>query len=122
MPITSPLATETLPEATAASSVIPANKITTPVGYTVYGTTETVRNQITTIADNYPLLWQDTGRTVDILKEDWMPITLKPDVLKVDAVKVYPLGPADREFVDKEFNKLHEQERMQYTTQPTQFE
>lgn len=50
-----------------------------------------------------------------------MPITLKPDVLKVDAVKMYPLGPADREFVNKEFNKLHEQERMQYTTQSTQF-
>ena len=49
-----------------------------------------------------------------------MPITLKPDA-KIDAAKVYPLKPADREFLDKEFNKLHDQGRMEYTSQPTPF-
>lgn len=47
-----------------------------------------------------------------------MPIKLQPGA-KVEAAKVYPLGPADRQFVDDVFDKLHAQGRMEYTAQPT---
>jgi hypothetical protein len=40
-----------------------------------------------------------------------MIIPLKSEV-KPDLVKVYSLGKKDREFVDKEFDKLHEQSRL----------
>ena len=108
------------PATTAPSPLSEQNECTIPNGITVYGITEEVRQQLTAVTEAYPLLWQDTGRTVDVPEEDWMPITLKPDA-KIDAAKVYPLGPADREFVDKEFNKLHDQGRMEFTKQPTPF-
>ena len=47
-----------------------------------------------------------------------MPIDIQPEA-KVEAAKVYPLGPADRKFVDEAFDKLHEQGRMEYSSQPT---
>ena len=47
-----------------------------------------------------------------------MPIDILPDV-KIKAVKIYPLGFADRQIVDKNFDKLHAQRRMEFTTQPT---
>jgi hypothetical protein len=36
-------------------------------------------------------------------------------------MKVYPLSQKDRDFVDKEFDKLHEQGQINWTTQPTPF-
>ena len=41
-----------------------------------------------------------------------MSITLKLDA-RIDATKIYSLELLDREFVDQEFNKLHDQDRMQ---------
>lgn len=84
-----------------------ATEYTSPLGITAYGCAE-VQRKLLQVAGAYPLLWQGTGRTVDIHESEWMPIALKPDFTKVEASGVYPLGPADREFVDKEFDKLHE--------------
>jgi len=41
--------------------------------------------------------------------------------MAVKALKVYPLGTKDRKVVDKTFNKLHEQDRMSWTTTSTPF-
>ena len=58
---------------------------------------------------------------IDIFEKDWMSITLKLDA-RIDATKIYSLEFLDREFVDQEFNKLHDQDRMQFITQFTFFE
>ncbi len=42
--------------------------------------------------------------------------------IKIDATKIYSLDFANREFFDKKFNKLHNQERMQFTIQSTEFD
>ena len=97
---------------------MPAKEIVTQAGITVYGESPVIQNQLATVAESYPQLWQDDGSTVRIPPDEWMPIDILPDA-KVEAAKVYPLGPADREFVDEAFDKLHEQGRMEYTTQPT---
>ena len=107
------------PEAFGKHSDADASEYTTPEGITIYGTAD-VQKQFAQVAQTYPSLWQDTGRTVDVPEAEWMPITLKPDAT-VDPAKVYPLGPVDREFLDQEFDKLHAQGRMEYTTQPTPF-
>ena len=44
-------------------------KCTTPTGITIYGT-EPVREQLVAVTERYPLLWQDTGRTVDIPEKE----------------------------------------------------
>ena len=69
----------------------------------------------------YFLLWQNIKRIVDIFEKKWMSITLKSDV-KIDAAKVYFLKFVDREFLDKEFNKLYDQNRMKYTLQSISFD
>ena len=95
-----------------------SKELTTASGITVYGETPVIQTQIASVAEAYPSLWQDTGTTVRIPEEEWMPIDLKPDA-KVEAAKVYPLGPSDRKFVDEVFDKLHEQGRMEFSSQPT---
>lgn len=45
-----------------------------------------------------------------------MSITLKSNVIKIDATKIYPLKSTNRKFVNKKFDKLHSQDRMQFTT------
>ena len=44
-----------------------------------------------------------------------MSITLKLNV-KINAAKVYLLKLVDREFLNKKFNKFHDQSRMKYTS------
>ena len=95
----------------------PSCEHVTPNGITVYGE-PSVRDELIAVAESFPNLWQDTGSTVNIPPDEWMPINIKEGA-KVEASKVYPLGPSDREFVDNEFNKLHSQGRMQFSTEPT---
>ena len=103
------------PETAVASS---ATELVTPAGITVYGESPTVQQQLAAVAEAYPKLWYDDGSTVRIPPEEHMPIDIQPEA-KIESAKVYPLGPADRKFVDEVFDKLHEQGRMEYTSQPT---
>lgn len=88
-----------------------------PNGITIYGTPEATES-IRRVTDQYPTLWTDDGQTIDVPPERWMPIDLKPDA-KVSAARVYPLGPKEKALVDQEFDKLHAQGRMQYSSHPT---
>ncbi len=51
---------------------------------------------------------------MNILKLNWMPIPLINDWQSkyMCKAKVYPLSKADKDEVDKEFNKLQEQEKL----------
>ena len=86
-------------------------------GITIYGD-EDVRKQLAEVTSAYLKLWQDNPETVDIPEEQYLTIPLKPEA-QVEASKVYPLGPRDQAIVDKEFNRLHEQGKMEWTTKPT---
>lgn len=57
-------------------------------------------------------MWQDIERIVNIFEIEWMLIIIKLDVIKIETFKMYSLDLEDREFVNKKFDKLHEQERM----------
>lgn len=86
-------------------------------GITLYGD-DNVRKQLAEVALAYPKLWEDNSETVDIPEDQYLTIPLKPDS-KVEAAKVYPLGPRDQNFVDKVFDELHSQSKMEWTTRPT---
>ena len=49
-----------------------------------------------------------------------MPITLQSNA-KLPPSKVYPMSQKDREFIDKEFDKLQTQDKLEYTSQPTPY-
>lgn len=106
--------------ATAGTTAIeaPAAEATTTNGITIYGNEPQTQAALAAVTEAYPRLWCDDGTPVSVPEHEWMPITLKPDA-KIEAAKVYPLGLTDRQLVDDTFDKLHEQGRMEYTSQPT---
>ena len=90
-----------------------------PNGVTVYGNDQ-AQSRIGAIVDEYNDVFIDTGVTIDIPEDQWMPIPLKPGA-KPKPSKVYPLGQKDREVVDATFDKLQQQGKLRFSTQPTPF-
>ena len=90
-----------------------------PNGITIYGTTEAAE-EIAAVAGEFPEIWEDQGATVDIPEEEWMPIPLKPDAVAKPS-RVYPVSQKDRAIIDETFDKLHEQGKMEWSSQPTSY-
>ncbi len=89
-------------------------------GVTAYGTTSVV-NQLDALVRTYQAdVFVDSGTTVDVPEDEWMPINLKPDA-KPKPGRVYPLGSRDRDVLDKTFDELHRQGKLHWSTQPTSF-
>ena len=63
----------------------------------------------------YLKLWLDREESANIPINKWMSIPLKKGWQKQakDKAKIYLLGTRDKEIMDKEFDKLHEQGRME---------
>ena len=70
--------------------------------------------------DIYSLLWQNIDRTINISEIKWMFIIFKSDA-KIDKFQIYSMSQVDREFIDKEFDKLYQQKRMQYIIESISF-
>lgn len=71
----------------------------------------------------YPSIWESEG-FIQIFLERWMKIHLKPGwESKVAALKpkVYPLGNDSRHVVDKNFDEMHRQGWLKFTTYPNPF-
>lgn len=89
-------------------------------GVTIYGRSEEALRVLSAVVSDYEDVFTDTGGTIDIPEDQWMPIPLKPDA-KVKSAKVYPLGQKDREVVDATFDKLQQQGKLRFSTQPTPY-
>ena len=74
------------------------------------------------MCDDFLEVWSEAIGTIDIPLEEQLRILLVEgwQAIKL-TTKVYPLSQKDRDFVDKEFDKLYEQGWMEWTTQPTPF-
>ena len=90
-------------------------------GVTIYGQPKE-RQILLKLVTDFPKLWIDEG-FVDIAQNEWMKLPLRSDwESKVSGkAKIYPLGIKDREVVDKTFDEIYCQDRLQFTTQPTPF-
>lgn len=88
-------------------------------GITVYGKL-TVAQQLASVTEKYQDIFTDQGATVDIPEEEWMPIPLKPGA-KPSPSKVYNLSIADRAKLNKTFDKLYKQGKIEFSKQPTEF-
>ena len=103
-------------------SAVPTPERQDDYGVTYYGSLEQYE-RLRNVVYQYPTIWTDTGGFADVPEDKWMTIPLKEgwqDKTKGKA-KVYPLGIRDREIVDKEFDKLHAQGRMEWTSEHTPF-
>ena len=94
----------------------------TAQGITIYGTNAPTMEQINNVTSKYPSLWKDSGNVIDIPEKERMDIPLLDnwkELYKVGQSKIYPLGQKDWEIVDKAFDKLHQQDHMEWTSQAT---
>lgn len=103
----------------ASVTIDPCLEHVMPNGVTIYGKPEAA-DAFAELLDEHQDLFIDKGQTVDIPEEEWMPIPLKPGVTSKPA-KVYPVGQKDKEVIDATFDKMHDQGKMSWSTQPTPF-
>ncbi|SLM41024.1 probable transposable element [Lasallia pustulata] len=90
---------------------------------TGYGDQSTIK-AFNKVVDSYPDLWIDHGNTAKVPQAEWMEIPLVEnwmELYKPGQARVYPVGQKDREVIDEAFNKLHEQGRIELTTESTPF-
>lgn len=81
-------------------------------------------NTLAQVVYEFPVLWQDTGKFVDLPPNEWMRIPLRTDWesrMPTKGPKVYPLGIRDKEVVDKTFDDLYKQNRLSWTKTGTPF-
>ena len=92
-----------------------------PNGVMVYGDKHAT-SSLANLVSEFPSVWKDEG-FVKVPQDDWMKITLRDDwqTKLQPKVKIYPLGQRDRDVVDKTFDEMHRQGRLEYTTQATPF-
>ena len=90
---------------------------------TGYGDQPTIK-AFNKAVNNYPNLWVDHGNTAKVPESEWMEIPLVDnwmELYKPGHAHVYPVGQKDWEVIDSAFDKLHEQGRMEWTTEATPF-
>ena len=86
--------------------------------YGEQGQVEILSQAVTAYSD----LWIEKDTTVCISEEEYMSISLQNGWKKDKMMAwVYSLSSKDQTMIDKKFNKLHMQEKMLWTCQPTSF-
>ena len=109
------------PAASLVTDNLPSTKI--DFGINVYGDDDTVA-KIREVVMKYPLIWQNTGRTVKIPEEEWMEIKLK-DGWEQEAAKlthkVYPMSDKAQAEINKVFDELHAQGKMSWSDTASPF-
>lgn len=88
------------------------------IGFSAYGS-QSVRSKLFTTAMAHKI-WSKTGGFINVPEEEWMPIPLQPNA-RLTGVRMYQQSPDDRKLIDKIFNLLHEQGKMEWSTDPTQY-
>ena len=99
------------------------SEIVHPTGVTIHGE-PAARASIAATVEAFPSLWQDTGNVVNVPESEFMDIPLVDnwrELYKPGQARVYPLGQRDKAVIDEAFDKLHQQDRMEWTTTATPF-
>ena len=100
-----------------------ATEVVHPTGVTIHGSPQ-ARVSIAQTVDSFPNLWKDTGNVVNVPELQHMEIPLVDNwesLYKPGQARVYPVGQRDKQVIDAEFDKLHAQDRMEWTTTATPF-
>ena len=117
-PVGSPTSIEVGPRFTTALSTA-STELTTTEGITIYGTSIAQQRLLAT-TDAFPTIWKEGG-TVNVPESEWMLINIILGA-KPDTPKVYPVGSQDREVIDKEFDKLHRNDKLRWITDVTSYD
>ena len=95
-----------------------------PTGVTIYRAPgSTLYLALSKVIDQHLTVWQDIGNA-DIPEEWHIEIPLVPnwrEIYKPGQAKIYPVGLKDHAIIDKDFDTLQAQRRMEYTKTQTPF-
>jgi hypothetical protein len=74
------------------------------------------------VIEKYSDFWDKIENfVVNVSEKEWMFITLKSDV-KIEFAKIYSMRSKNQKLIDEIFDKLHEQDKMHWTTESTAHE
>ncbi|KAI0997352.1 hypothetical protein K3495_g10831 [Podosphaera aphanis] len=74
------------------------------------------------IVTEFPNLWRDTGNVIGIRENLEIPLVDNwKELYKACQARVYPVGRDEQKIIDSVFDKLHDQNRMEWTKRPTPF-
>lgn len=89
-----------------------------PNGVTVWGD-DVVAQKLAQMVNKYPEIWGDPGGFVNVPEDQWLRIPLVYDwqdrVKKARLGRIYPQGPKERAVIDRTFDRLHSQGRMEWS-------
>ena len=108
---------------TVFTAIDPNFEFTFPCGVTVYGglpKNNGTQQTFTDVVNFYFNVWRDSEKVINVPQDQWMSIDTKIGV-KTDAAKMYPAGFQNRAIIDKEFDGLHRQGKMQWTKSFTKY-
>ena len=97
---------------------ITAHDTVLPNGVTTYGNIP----ELAQVVDEFPTIWQEEG-FAEVPQNEWMRIPLRSDWENKapKTARVYPMGEESKQVIDETSNKLHKQDRMEWTTTATPF-
>ena len=103
------------------TSITPTNnqKFVTSTDITVYDTSF-VAQAIIAVAEIFFNFWKNDDFIVNLSFDEWMSITLQFDA-KLTSSKIYSVNQANKNFIDKEFDKLQQQNKLKFISQSTSF-
>lgn len=87
----------------------------------IYNRSFSETNVLQLTTDNFSLIWRNTDDIVNISESEWMLINILLEA-KSDAFKVYSLSLEDRDLVNKKFDELHAQDKINWTNRSTSYE
>ena len=79
-----------------------------------------IYSRLFTVIESYLSIWNDIEEIVNMLEFEWMLINTLTEV-KSNLAKMYSLKSIDRQVINEEFDQLHKQEKMKWTTKVTSF-
>ena len=82
---------------------------------------EVTRIKLETIIDRFSKLWIDRKQIIDISKIEWMSIDIIFD-FKISLIKSYAINQRNKDFIDKKFDKLHQEGKIKWTIEITFFD
>ena len=89
---------------------------------TVFTKTKQDKIALSKVVSEFSSIWQNIIKTVNVTEKNMMHISLMNDWQKIKLlIKIYSLSFKNKQVIDKTFNKLHDQEHMQWFNQVTSF-
>jgi len=92
-------------------------------GITAYGSPDVVQQYDEDVRPYEPV-FTDKGTNVGMAAEDWLKIPLAGDWTSTDAKLahcVYPMGLKEQQPIDETFDKMHKDNKMEWSTESTPF-